>query len=213
MITRNFFSVLLLIITVSFISCGPGHKTEEQYLNDAKAQEEAQKFDEAIATYKEFVKAYPKSDKNIFAYNRIAGIYIDKMKNYQEAINTYNELAAKHPDTKEAKQSLFMVAFIYDENMKDAAKAKEAYKNFLAKYPSDTDPNDKMSESAKMMLQVLESGQSIEDLIKSKIDNQTSGSKDTTKTQIPTPVPKVPQKDNTNKPDETKKKEGTDKKE
>jgi hypothetical protein len=66
---------------------------------------------------------------------------------------------------------MFMVAFIYDETLKDKENAKTYYKKFIEKYPADTDPNDKMTESAKRMLEVLESGKSIEELILQNSDN------------------------------------------
>ena len=69
-----------------------------------------------------------------------------------------------------------MVAFIYDEMLKDKEMAKDSYKKFLEKYPKDEDPNEKMSESARMMLQMLEENRSIEDIIKN------SQSKDSVKT-------------------------------
>ncbi len=71
-----------------------------------------------------------------------------------------------------------MVAFIYDEMLKNKDKAKENYKKFLDKYPKDEDPNEKMSESARMMLQMLDENRSIEDIIKNT-------SKDTTKKEEP----------------------------
>jgi hypothetical protein len=74
---------------------------------------------------------------------------------------------------------MFMIAFIYDEMLKDKNMAKESYKKFLDKYPKDEDPNEKMSESAKMMLQMLDENRSIEDIIKN-----TPQTKDTTKTEM-----------------------------
>ncbi|NOS85924.1 MAG: hypothetical protein HOP31_12340 [Ignavibacteria bacterium] len=71
-----------------------------------------------------------------------------------------------------------MVAFIYDEMLKNKDKAKENYKKFLDKYPKDEDPNEKMSESARMMLQMLDENRSIEDIIKNT-------SKDSVKTETP----------------------------
>jgi len=70
---------------------------------------------------------------------------------------------------------MFMIAFIYDEMLKDKQMAKDSYKKFLDKYPKDEDPNEKMSESARMMLQMLDDNRSIEDIIKN------SQSKDTVK--------------------------------
>lgn len=170
------FFVLLAFV---FSSCSKSSKTEEEYLLSAKtlydsavSKKDEGMFKEAIKTYKDFLTAFPKSEKAIYAYNQIAGIYFEGMKSPQDAVNTYKELADKYPTTKEAKQSLFMVAFIYDETLKDKENAKTAYKKFLEKYPQDTDPNDKMSESAKMMLQVLESGSSIEDMILKNIEKE-----------------------------------------
>lgn len=167
----------LVMLAMFLVSCSQQSKrTEDQYINDAKTKLDEKKFDEAVADYRELLKNYPKSDKAIFAYNQIAGIQIENLKNYEGAISTYKELAAAFPDKKEAKQALFMVAFIYDETLKDKENAKASYKSFLEKYPTDTDPNDKMSESAKTMLQVLESGKSIEDMIQQKI-NEMGGQK------------------------------------
>ncbi len=165
----KFLPFLLAVLFLA--SCTQSSKkTEEQYLADAKSKYEEKKYDEAITNYREFLKNYPKSGQAIYAYNQIAGIQIENLKDQLGAINTYKELAANFPDSKEAKQSLFMVAFIYDETLKDKENAKQAYKAFLQKYPTDTDPNDKMSESARTMLEVLESGKSIEDMIQQKIN-------------------------------------------
>jgi hypothetical protein len=62
--------------------------------------------------------------------------------------------------------------------MKDKEQAKVAYQKFLDKYPKDEDPNEKMIESAKMMLQMLQENKSIEDIIKNV---QPKEQKDTTK--------------------------------
>jgi len=176
------FKFIMLILSVMILSgCSGNKKTEEQYLADAKLKLEEKKYDEAIADYREFLKNYPKSDKAIFAYNEIAGIQISNLSNPQEGIKTYQELAKNFPDTKEAKQSLFMVAFIYDETLKDKTNAINSYQAFLDKYPEDKDPNDKMSESAKTMLEVLKSGKSIEEIIEESI-SKSGTSTDTTGT-------------------------------
>ncbi len=111
-------------------------------------------------------------------YSSIAKIYVDNLRDYNNAIKYYDELSQKHPGTKESKYGMFMVAFIYDEMLKNKDKAKENYKKFLDKYPKDEDPNEKMSESARMMLQMLDENRSIEDIIKNT-------SKDTTKKEEP----------------------------
>ncbi len=168
----KFLSVLLFSIILTGCS---SKKTEEEYLNSAKANLDAKKYNEAINDYREYLKNYPKSDQAVFAYNQIAGIQIDGLKNPQEGIKTYTELAEKFPKTKDAKQSLFMIAFIYDESLKDKPNAIKAYEEFLVKYPQDTDENDKMSESARTMLEVLKSGKSIEEIIQENINKMGGG--------------------------------------
>ena len=197
----------LILFSVILIGCSESKKTEDQYLTDAKTKLDEKKYDEAIVSYQEFLKNYPKSDKAVFAYNQIAGIQIDGLKNPQAGIKTYTELAEKFPNTKDAKQSLFMVAFIYDEQLKDKDNAIKAYKAFLAKYPKDMDANDKMSELATTMLEVLQSGRSIEEIIQENI-NKMSGqtASDTVKTKImdgktETPKTETP-KIETKKPDD-----------
>lgn len=182
-INLKFLSVILL--SLFLIGCSENKKTEDQYLTEAKTQLDEKKYNEAITSYREFLKNYPKSDKAVFAYNQIAGIQIDGLKNPQEGIKTYTELAEKFPNTKDAKQSLFMVAFIYDEQLKDKQNAIKSYEAFLAKYPKDLDANDKMSESATTMLEVLKSGRSIEEIIQENI-NKMGGqpASDTVKTKI-----------------------------
>ncbi len=204
--------LLVALIATMITACGKQEKqlnTEEEYLTTAKSlydsavvKSDNELFNQSITKYKEFVAKYPNSEKVIFAYNQIAGINFDNLKNYPEAINTYKTIFEKYPDKKEAKQSLFMVAFIYDETLKDKENAKTYYKKFLEKYPTDTDPNDKMSESAKKMLEVLETGKSIEDLILQNSGNENT--KTETKTEVKTETKQDPNKDASNT--DTKKK-------
>jgi tetratricopeptide (TPR) repeat protein len=174
-------SKILLLILAAFIfsACSQNKKTEEQYLTSAKtivdsaqAKNDQNLFKEGIKVYEEFLKEYPNSGNAVAAYFAIANIYNDNLKSYPDAIKNYKMIAEKYPDKKEAKNSLFLVAFIYDNYLQDKENAKTSYKNFLAKYPTDTDPQDNLSGSAKAMLDALESGKSIEDIIMKNIENQ-----------------------------------------
>jgi tetratricopeptide (TPR) repeat protein len=182
-------NLLFVVLTaLIFTACGETKKTEEEYLNKALTELENKQYTESIATYRELIKNYPQSTNAIFAYNQVAGIYMDHLQDFSSGITAYKELATNFPDTKEGKNALFMVAFTYDEKLQDKDNAIKSYKEFLAKYPEDTDPNEKMSESAKMMLEVLESGKSIEDLIEQKIMEQEGNNPpDTISTNIKEP--------------------------
>lgn len=164
--------IFAIMTSVLLYSCSESPKTEEEYLKAAKtlydsavSQNDNKMFEESIKMYRDFLTVFPNSKNAPFVYNQIAGIYFENLKNYTEAIKTYTEISEKFADSKDAKQALFMVAFIYDETLKDKENAKIAYKKFLEKYPVDIDPNEKFSESAKVMLQSLESGVSIEEMI------------------------------------------------
>lgn len=182
---KSTFQILLSIVLIfTLTSCSNKMKTEEDYLTTAKAlydsavvKKDNNMFTESIKTYKDFLKDYPKSEKAIFAYMQIAKIYDENLNNYPEAIKTHSEIVEKFPGTKDAKQSLFLVAFIYDEKMKDKDNAIISYKKFLEKYPKDDNENEKLTESAKVMLQTLESGTSIDDIIKKIEANENKDSK------------------------------------
>lgn len=155
---------------------------------ESKPEEAKKAYGEAVELYKKFLTEYPSSPKAPEVYSSIAKIYVDNLRDYPNAVKYYEELTQKHPNTKESKYGMFMVAFIYDEMLKDKEKAKVNYKKFLDKYPKDEDPNEKMSESARMMLQMLDENRSIEDIIKNtqkdsvktdgKKDNKTDGKPD-----------------------------------
>lgn len=202
-------AVLLLVPLFIFSSCTK--QSEESLLTSAQSKldeakkleeqsklEEARKpYQEAIELYKQFLKEYPSSPKASEIYSTIAKIYSeakvseDKNQDYTNAIRYYKELSEKFPETKEAKYAMFMIAFIYDEMLKDKELAKDAYRKFLEKYPKDEDPNEKMSESARMMLQMLEKNVSIEDIIKNtKTDTTKTKEKVKVKTDTVKIVPK-----------------------
>ena len=176
--------LLSIALIFTLASCSRKMKTEEDYLSTAKSlydsamvKKDNNMFTESINTYKEFIKEYPKSDKAVFAYLQVAKIYDENLANYPEAVKAYSDVVDKFPATKDAKQSMFLVAFIYDEKMKDKDNAIIAYKKFLEKYPKDSDENEKLSESARVMLQTLESGTSIEDIIKKIESNESKDTK------------------------------------
>lgn len=182
---KSTFQILLSIALIfTLASCSNTSKTEEDYLSTAKTlydsavvKKDNNMFNESIKTYRDFLKDYPKSEKAVFAYLQIAKIYDENLSSYPDAVKTYNEVVEKFPGTKDAKQSMFLVAFIYDEKMKDKENAILSYKKFLEKYPTDTDDKEKLSESAKVMLQTLESGSSIEDIIKKIEANENKDGK------------------------------------
>lgn len=187
--------LLLLIPALVLIFSSCTKESEDSILLSAKTKmEEAKKLEtenkldeakksylEAVEIYKKYLAEYPSSSKAPEVYSSIAKIYVDNLRDYPNAIKYYEELSKKFPATKESKYGMFMVAFIYDEMLKDKDKAKESYRKFLDKYPKDEDPNEKMSESARMMLQMLDENRSIEDIIKNT-------QKDTLKTEKKEPT-------------------------
>lgn len=222
------FLILLLIPLFLIASCTK--QSEETLLSNAKVSlEEAKKLEsenkvdeakakylETIDIYKTLITDYPNSQYIPDAYNAIAKIYIDNLKDYPSAVKYYTELYEKYPDKREAKYAMFMVAFIYDEMLKDKQNAIVHYKIFLEKYPQDQDPNEKMSESARMMLQLLESGTTVEDIIKrTNVSDSTNKStdktsKDTTKVkEAPKPGPGPKPEDKNKDTDINKQQEGT----
>jgi tetratricopeptide (TPR) repeat protein len=206
------FLLVLIIPALLFTACSK--ESEETILMNAKTKmEEAKKLDaenkpdeakkaynEAIELYKKFLTEYPNSAGAPEAYDNIAQIYNLYLKDYTNSIKYYSELAQKHPAAKQSKYALFMIAFIYDESIKDKQKAKESYKLFLEKYPKDDGPGEKLSESARIMLQMMEGNQSIEDIIKNTQKDSTKTEQpkktDTTSVKKKNEDPRVPSQEN-----------------
>ncbi|MBN1632928.1 MAG: tetratricopeptide repeat protein [Ignavibacteria bacterium] len=195
----SFFTLSLLALLIS--SCGDKTSglSEEELFNQAKQMSDSSSLlnddnlrKEAISLYSEFLNNFPNSTKVTEVYNQIAGLYFG-LKDYQKAIETYTELYDKYPDTREGKNALFMVAFTYDETLKDKDKAIAAYKKFLEKYPQDAE-GEKLSESARVMIDKLESGDDIIKMIEEsekkaaeneKKEEKTEPKKEETKIQHP----------------------------
>lgn len=177
-------------MAVLISSCGDktGGLSEEDLLKQAKQMSDSSSLlnddnlrKEAISLYSDFLKNYPNSPKVADVYNQIAGLYYG-LKDYQKAIDTYTELYDKYPDSKEGKNALFMVAFTYDETLKDKDKAIAAYKKFLEKFPQDAE-GEKLSESARVMIDKLVSGDDIIKLIEENEKKEAGDKKQEEKTE------------------------------
>lgn len=139
----------------------------KKFESESKTDDAKRTFAESIDLYKIVLKEYPNSPKAPEVYRIIAELYDNALADYDNAIRFYKELVDKYPTTKEAKYGLFMMGYIYDDKVKNKDLAKEFYKKFLDKYPQDTDPNEKLSESVRFMLKMMEENKTIEDVIKS----------------------------------------------
>ena len=86
----NLLFVALIVVMIA--SCGKQEKelkTEEEYLTTAKSlydsglvKNDNELFNQSIKKYQEFISKFPNSEKVLFAYNQIAGINFDNLKNY-----------------------------------------------------------------------------------------------------------------------------------
>jgi len=178
---RNLTFKLIVFIISAFVlySCSeqkPVKKTEAQYGDTIKSLIDAKQYGPAIVIIDEFSKEYPKSDKLPSVLTQKAALQKEQKDN-QGAIKTYQEIAEKFPTAKEAKNALFMVAFTYDETLQDKENAIKSYKIFLEKFPTDADASDNMSQSAARMLEYLQSGKSIDEIIQQNIEKAGTKSK------------------------------------
>lgn len=162
------FISLLFILLLNESSAQLQKKSEEEILSFASDLFAIEEYEQAIAVYRNLLIEYPNSEKAIFAFNQIAGIQMENLHDFRGAINTYRELTAAHQNSIEGKESSFMVAYIYDEELLEKENAKSVYREFLSRYCVH-DIADRMCEAARTMLEVLESGKSIEEMIEDKI--------------------------------------------
>jgi hypothetical protein len=164
----------LLIILMSFyLTSLFAQNSEYEILSSAKnfydkgvENNKAEYFYKSIDFYNKSILKFPNSENALASYLQIAKIYDENLNENTNAILTYYKIYIRFQNTREAKQSLFLIAFIYDDKMNDIINAIQSYRNFLNKYPEDEYSNEKLSETAKVSLIILESGKTFRDLIK-----------------------------------------------
>jgi len=129
-------SLILIIGLVLLISnsCGP-KKTKEQLYAEALQFERQENFKEAIPTFEQLVKDYPKSDFADSILFKIGQIYANNLTDFENAIEVHKRLIEKYPGSKMSAHSLFMIGFHYNNNVDDTVSAREYYEKFLDKYP------------------------------------------------------------------------------
>lgn len=80
---------------------------------------------------------------------------------YEQAIEMWDRFAREYPRHEKVPVSLFLKAFTADKDLEDVGMATTYYERFLQKYPDHPQARD-----ARMLLDILQSDQSPEELIK-----------------------------------------------
>ena len=130
---RFFFIALVVVFTL--ISCSRP-SAEEMYNNSADSQK-AEKYDVAIASYQELIKAYPDSARTPEAVYAVGTIYQNNKHSYHQAIQTFRFLIEKYPNHATAANASFLIGFIYNNELKIIDSALIAYEDFLKRYPAN----------------------------------------------------------------------------
>lgn len=149
--------VLLNAIIFSFLFMMGCSKSEQNYWDEAVNNQKADKYNEAVESYKALAEKYPESDKAAKALFEAAKIYqtnlvkgIDTKQSMLKAIELFDKINNEYPSSVEAPKSLFMKGFVEANELRNFDAAKAAYNLFLKKYP-----NDEMAGSAKAELETI----------------------------------------------------------
>ncbi len=108
----------------------------------------------------EFAIKFPKDEKTPTYLLKSADLS-SRMNHTLQAFNTYKKVNDEFPDTKQGADAMFMMAFLYENNFKNYPKAKEYYAAFIAKYP-----NHSFVKDAQASLDMLNSGKTLEEMVK-----------------------------------------------
>ncbi len=88
---------------------------------------------EAVAAFREYVKAFPESkfvDEALFR----TGVCLQQDEDYQEAVAAYRQLRTSHPDSAFAEDAAFQIGLCHLLAEADA-DAAAAFRDFIALYP------------------------------------------------------------------------------
>lgn len=156
---------VVVTITILLLYTSVAH-TQNDLLKEAKKYYDNKFYNSAVGIYSDFVLRNPNADQKRYALKQIADINFEMLKDYDASIFVYQIIADNYPYTRDAKEALFVIAFIYDDHLKDKETAIIKYKEFIDLYKDDPpDINDKMVESARVVLKVLETGKTIKEVM------------------------------------------------
>jgi tetratricopeptide (TPR) repeat protein len=80
---------------------------------------------------------------------------------YEKAIDLWDRVVTVYPDFEKVPESLFFQGFTYDNDLENMPKAEEKYEAFLQQFPKHP-----IARDAKMLLSVVQSGKSANEVIK-----------------------------------------------
>jgi hypothetical protein len=144
---------LKLVSTAILFAClisSCSHRTEDEYIRDAKAAESSQNFNLPISLYKELIEQYPKGAHVEEANFQIASVYNNDLHDPANAARSYVTFFTSYPQSDRSPTAMFLAAFLYNNEMHNTDSARIIYTSFLAKYPTD-----KLAESAHFELETL----------------------------------------------------------
>lgn len=175
-IITTFLSILALAIGIS--ACGSkGQKAgNEEAKEDMQAeilalegrlkeQVDEMTFDTFAATTlidrtRTYAELYPQ-DSMAAPFLFQAASVLRGMGKFQEAIDMWGHIVAQYEDFPKVPEAVFFQGFTYDNDLRDADTAKKYYEYFLERYPKHP-----IAKDVQILLDVLESGKSPEEMIK-----------------------------------------------
>lgn len=80
---------------------------------------------------------------------------------YEKAIDLWDRVVTVYPDFEKVPESLFFQGFTYDNDLENMPKAEEKYEAFLQQFPKHP-----IAKDAKMLLAVVQSGKSANEVVK-----------------------------------------------
>jgi TolA-binding protein len=128
--------ISFFLLSLFIFSCGQ-KKTIEQLSAEAKRFEQNEQFKEAIDTFEEIVKSYPKAANIDSVLFRIGQIYSNNLTDFNSSVKTHERLAKMCPNSRLAAQSLFMIGYHYANNIGNLDSAKVYYERFIEFFPEN----------------------------------------------------------------------------
>ena len=159
--------LIILSAVVLIVSCKSAHDKMIDKIDatDKLMMADTLMKDDSLAsqqynTLSEFALKFPKDEKTPVYLLKSADL-ASRLKRTMQAFLIYKKVNEDFPNTKQGADGMFMMAFLYENNFKNNDKAKEYYTLFINKYPDHPFVKD-----AKASLDMLNSGKTIEDMVK-----------------------------------------------
>jgi len=101
----------------------------------SEVDEAEQSYPQAVVQLEDTAKRFPFAEIRMECYERIGGLYLDRLNNPQKALEFYERLVSEYPGEIRAAEALIKIGRIHEEKTKNYSEAVAVYRRIAELFP------------------------------------------------------------------------------